>query len=243
MLIIWIIAIFFLASLIRSTFGFGDALISMPLLSFLLPVSEAAPLQAIFSTLIASYIIYKHFREVKWRAVLSLTVFTILATPLGILFVTQGGETLIKLSLAAVLIAFSLQNLVQPELLRLKNDRHAWAFGAVAGFLGGAYNTNGPPVIIYGIMRRWEPQEFRAILQGIFFPANIFILISHIAVGNWRPHLGEYALYAAPGVIIATLAGEYISRRFSPDRFRKSVFILLLIISLTLIVNVLFLAK
>jgi hypothetical protein len=32
---------------------------------------------------------------------------------------------------------------------------------------------NGPPLVIYGSMRRWSPQHFRATLQGYFLPASI----------------------------------------------------------------------
>ena len=47
-------------------------------------------------------------------------------------------------------------------------------FGFFAGILGGAYNTNGPPVVIYGSLRKWSPATFRATLQGYFFMAAFF---------------------------------------------------------------------
>ena len=32
---------------------------------------------------------------------------------------------------------------------------------------------NGPPLVIYGALRRWSPQHFRATLQGYFLPASL----------------------------------------------------------------------
>jgi hypothetical protein len=31
---------------------------------------------------------------------------------------------------------------------------------------------NGPPLVIYGALRRWTPERFRATLQGYFLPAS-----------------------------------------------------------------------
>src|SRR5438093_4167617 len=43
-LIVWVLAVIFLATLIRSAFGFGEALVAVPLLALLMPVEEAVPL-------------------------------------------------------------------------------------------------------------------------------------------------------------------------------------------------------
>jgi len=41
-----VLAVLFVATLIRSAFGFGEALIAVPLLAFLMPVEVATPLAA-----------------------------------------------------------------------------------------------------------------------------------------------------------------------------------------------------
>ena len=50
-----------------------------------------------------------------------------------------------------------------------------WLIGSgfCSGILGGAYGMNGPPLAVYGSLRRWSPQHFRATLQGYFLPASI----------------------------------------------------------------------
>ena len=42
---------------------------------------------------------------------------------------------------------------------------------------------NGPPLVIYGALRRWSPQYFRATLQGYFLPATLAGLIGYAATG------------------------------------------------------------
>ena len=45
----YVVAVLFLGSLVRSTFGFGDALVAMPLLTLLIPIRVATPLVAVAS--------------------------------------------------------------------------------------------------------------------------------------------------------------------------------------------------
>jgi uncharacterized protein len=52
-IICWVLAVIFLATPIRSAFGFGEALIAVPLLAFLIPVEVAAPLAVLFSITVA----------------------------------------------------------------------------------------------------------------------------------------------------------------------------------------------
>ena len=70
----------------------------------------------------------------------------------------------------AVLVSITVAGVVvrKPEL---HSDRLAPLFGFAAGILGGAYGMNGPPLVVYGGLRRWQPTQFRAMLQGYFLIA------------------------------------------------------------------------
>jgi hypothetical protein len=51
---LWVFLVVFFASLIRSTFGFVEGLIAVPLLALIIPIEIAAPVAALFSITIAS---------------------------------------------------------------------------------------------------------------------------------------------------------------------------------------------
>jgi uncharacterized membrane protein YfcA len=51
-----ILAILFVATLIRSAFGFGEALVAVPLLALLLPVEVAPPLAVLLSISVAAVV-------------------------------------------------------------------------------------------------------------------------------------------------------------------------------------------
>src|SRR3546814_1460370 len=81
---------------------------------------------------------------------------------------------MVKACLAVVIIGFSLYSLFGRSIV-LESESWAGLFlcGLFAGIFGGAYGLNGPPLVVYGSMRRWSVQHFRATLQGYFLPASM----------------------------------------------------------------------
>src|SRR5437763_5367559 len=61
-----VMAIVFLSTLTRSAFGFGNAMIAMPLLSLVVPVETAAPLVALVSTIIAAVSIAQDWQDIHF---------------------------------------------------------------------------------------------------------------------------------------------------------------------------------
>lgn len=64
-------AIIFVATLARSTFGFGESLIAVPLLRFLIPIEIAVPLSVLLSIVIAAVVVVQnrnqiHSHSAKW---------------------------------------------------------------------------------------------------------------------------------------------------------------------------------
>jgi uncharacterized membrane protein YfcA len=96
-------------------------------------------------------------------------VATALGIPVGLLMLARVPEDLVRI----VLACYALYSLVGPRLPVVSAKPWAYGLGFVAGILGGAYNTNGPPVVLYGALQRWPSNRFRATLQGYFLPATL----------------------------------------------------------------------
>ena len=59
-----VIAVLFLATLIRSSFGFGEALVAVPLLALLMPVKVAAPVAVLVSITVALMVVLQDWGKV-----------------------------------------------------------------------------------------------------------------------------------------------------------------------------------
>jgi uncharacterized membrane protein YfcA len=234
-----VILIVLVASTIRSAFGFGDALIAMPLLAFFMEMKTAVPLVAVSGFTISILILARHWKSAYVKGLWILILFCILGIPLGLLFLKNMDDKLIKIVLALLLIVFSSINLINPTYFILKSDKFAWIFGLFSGILGGAYNTNGPPIIIYGKMKRWEPEKFRAILQSVFLPTNLCIIIGQAGTGFWTESVVKYVVFCIPVIVIGTITGGFINKRMSKEGFAKYVDYILIVIGVMLLVNTL----
>jgi len=231
------IAILFAAALVRGAFGFGDALIAMPLLALIVPMTVATPVVAFLGPTIALILLVRDWRHVELKSTIRLILSTLAGIPLGLFYLKRIDEHAMNLVLALIIILFSLYNLVRPGLLKLRTDKFAILFGFIAGILGAAYNTNGPPVVLYGTLRDWKPESFRATLQGYFLPTGGAILVGQGLAGLWTRPVITTTVYALPFILIAVILGTAIGRRIPASKFSRYVYGLLLVLGAVLLIR------
>ena len=191
----------------RSTVGFGDALVGMPLLCMFIDVKQASPLIALVSTCIGGMILLGSWRDIHFQSARRLILSAFCGIPFGVMFLKGTNEAVVNGILGVIVVSFAGYSLWKPQMTELKNDRWAWLFGVFAGFLGGAYNTHGPPLVIYGSLRRWTAVEFRATLQGYFLPTGIMVIASHAYDGLLVENVTHTFWLALPVAIVAMLIG------------------------------------
>jgi len=216
-----VLLIAFVATLIRSTFGFGEGLIAVPLLALILPIEVAAPVAVLLSITIAAVVVVQDWRKIHLRSTGWLLAPTFVGIPAGIWLLKSAHHDLVKAALALVIVAFSGYFLLGAKPPRLEGDSHAWLLGCgfFAGILGGAYGMNGPPLVIYGAMRRWSPQHFRATLQGYFLPASLVGVIGYWLTGLWTPAVTHFYWIALVAAAPAIFLGRALNHRLRGDAF------------------------
>lgn len=234
-----IMLISFVATLIRSTFGFGESLVAVPLLILFVPIEVAVPLSVLMSVVIALIVVIQdhaqiHFNSAKW-----LILFALPGIPLGLMMLVYGNQQLVKVGLGSLMILYSLYALLGQGKMKLQQDSMMWLFicGFASGVLGGAYGINGPPLIVYGNMRRWSAKHFRATLQAYFLPASFIGLIGYFLKQLLTLTLLKYFLIALPAIIPAVFIGRYLNHKLKDDAFFKYVYFGLILIGAFLVVR------
>lgn len=222
------LVIVFCTSFVRSSVGFGDALLAMPLLALTVGLRTATPFFGLVAIVVGASILATSWHSVDLRAAWRLIVASALGIPLGLLLLTRAPESLVKGILGAGLIAFGAYNLIAPRLPQLARERWAYGFGFAAGVLGGAYNTNGPPVVIYAALRRWPPDRFRATMQAYFLPSSLLIAAGHGAAGLWTRDVLMLAALAAPAALLGVAVGAAAYRHIPVALFRRLIYGLLI---------------
>ena len=224
-----VLVIVFLATLFRSALGFGEALVAVPLLALCIPLKIAAPLAVLLSITIAAVVVVQDWNKVHARSAGWLVLSTLFGIPLGLLLLTSSYQRAVKLTLAVIIILFAAYSLIVRRPQQLRSDSQVWLLGCgfCAGVLGGAYGMNGPPLVIYGTMRGWTAQHFRATLQGYFLPASIVGMFGYWIAGLWVPAVTHYYLLSLPIALPAIWLGRIVNHRLRGETFLKYVYLCL----------------
>lgn len=225
----------FFATIIRSAFGFGEALVAVPLLALTIPIKTAAPLAVLASITVALVVVLQDWRHIHVRSAVWLVLPTFLGIPIGLVVLKRAPEPVVKATLAIVIIGFSLWSLIPRKRFELKTEKSAPLFGFLAGVLGGAYGVNGPPLAMYGFLRRWSPANFRATLQGYFLPASMAGMVGYGISGVWTPVVNHFYLLSLPGVLLGIFVGRAINRRLNARQFGLYVHFALIAIGAVLL--------
>lgn len=231
--------IIFLGALIYATFGFGDALFAMPLLTFVIGIKTATPLMTLNGVTMAAIMFVKHYRDIDWKSARRLVLASLLGIPFGIYFLKHGNEQITRAVLGMIIVGVSLYNLLSAKKNRHIHQRWAYLFGFVAGVLGGAFNTGGPSIVIFGTLSGWTQMQFVSTLQGYFLPSDCFIIIGHLASGLLTKTVLYYYLLSIPSLILALMLGGKIRRRIPPGKFNTYIFVLLLAVGVFFLLRVL----
>lgn len=223
------------ASFTQGIAGFGSALIAMPLIVKIFGLQVAVPLVALIVLVLEIALFIRFRRALRVNVVSKLIISSLLGIPIGQWILAKVDEDFMLSVLGVVIIAYALYVLTNYRLPRLQHPTWAYLFGFTGGLLGGAYNTSGPPVIIFGNCRRWEPAEFKANLQGFFIVSSFWIALSHGIRGNLTTEVWRLFLPSTIAIAIGLWAGLTIDKRINSELFQKIVLWLLLLLGVSLL--------
>ena len=223
-------ALLFLCAFMRSAVGFGDALLAIPLLGMIMSLSTASPVVALAGLTMSLSILVANRETVDVQSAWRLIVASLVGIPFGVFVLHAAPERVVKCVLGLVLVFYGVYNLITPRGPHLQHEKYAVPFGLLAGVLGGAYNTSGPPVVIYGTLRRWSPECFRATMQCYFLCTYLATIVAHGVARLLTPLVLELFLWALPGIGLGVYLGGKVHRMIPKPVFSRVLFSLLVVI-------------
>lgn len=238
------------ASLFAAVFGFGDAIIAMPLLALLFGVEavRAAPLVVSVSFCMSlantSVDIQSGAQRAagRWTTSLALLGGAVIGVPLGVRALVTVPPYAIRGCVGALLLAYGSLNLYVAraetgDAAPAAQDEGslaalavAFPFGLAAGFLGGAVAEPGPAAVVLGQARRWTPPTLRCMLLRFFLPVQVLSLMEFQKAGLIDAATAAQALVALPLVAVAVVGGTKINRTVDPDDFSEILAVLVLVL-------------
>jgi uncharacterized membrane protein YfcA len=217
------------AAFTQGAIGFGFGLLVMALLPRLMPLAEAVGTVALMGIFVNGFLFWRTRRSFRLADVAPLYLGAAMGLPLGVLLLRNLDPDPATRALGAFLVVYSLWALLV-EWRPAPGPRgpawgRGWAVpaGFLAGILGGAFATGGPPVIVYAHARRWPPDAFKALLQGFFVAATATHLVLLAGASILTPSLAGHAVPFLPLLPLGVWLGARWGERLAPVAFRRLV--------------------
>src|SRR5699024_3521813 len=165
--LVYILISIFLGGLVRTYFGFGEALVSMPLLALIgLNLHTSISLVGLAGLTVASLNIFLDYRNIKIKVLILIMLESILGITVGILILQFIATSFIQIMVVVFLILNGIYAFWKITFFKnryniiLKSNIWPSLTGMISGVLGSLYNSHGVPVVIYGTMAPWHIKDF-----------------------------------------------------------------------------------
>ena len=226
-----------LATILHSVAGFGFALVSMPLLVITIGIEQAAPLVSLIGIGSIAILVIRYRTQVQLSSILGLVIGSLVGIPLGVLALRTVNEPVIVFLLGAIVLGYALYALFSPQLPSLEKEVWGYGFGFLAGLIGGAYNSGGPPLVIYGNSKSWAPKVFKGNMQILLLIHGVTISVSHAYAGNYTMDVLELCVISVPAVLLGSFIGYVLDRYINDRLFNQLVLLLLIVLGMQLILS------
>lgn len=228
----------FVAAAVQGLIGFGFGLVSMAVLPLVHDLRFVVPLVCIFSFAVNGTLLVHLRPEVRWSRVAPLVYGAVVGLPIGVGFLHAANERLLIGTLGIIVVGYVLwQFLDRRAHEREFGDRWGVVAGVFGGALGGAFNTHGPPAVMWLAGKPWSPDAVKATLQGFFFVCTVVQTALYAGAGILTADVLQMNAILFVGVVAGVSAGSALSRRVDRDLFRR------LMLSALLLLGVLYVAK
>jgi len=227
-------SIVFLGCLTQSLTGFGVALVTMALLPSVIGLKIATPFVALVGGVLEVLMLVRYRASIDFKSIKGLLIPSTIAIPIGVMYFRRLDENSALFILGVIITVYAIYGMAGFRLPELHHPAWAWMFGFAGGLLGGAYNTAGPPVIVYGNCRRWSPQVFKSNLAGFFIIISMVVIATHWISGNLTSDVWFIFLVSLPALFIGFWLGQSMDRWLNPESFRRIVLAALIILGMRL---------
>ena len=217
------------ASTVLGTVGFGFGLVSAPVLLIYLEPQQAVVVINCLIGLMLVMVLVRTWRQLELRSSLGLVLGGVVATPIGVLALNAASPSVLRITIAIVIIFLGLLSLKNVQLPFAENKMAGPLFGFLTSLAVTTIAIGGPLGAIYAISQKWRPDTVRAALALFFFASDAVAFVLYWATGLvHRDTLLNIGLLI-PGLIIGLGLTSVLVTRINDHLFRHAVIAVIVI--------------
>jgi uncharacterized membrane protein YfcA len=221
------LAVIFFAYLVRGIAGFGSALIAVPLLALVMPLTLVVPMVVLLDYLSSLTQGVSHRQYICWKDIWPLIPFSAAGVAYSLYIFTSSDTQHLAIGLGIFIILFGVYQLLPIQFGRADN----WAAlptGFFGGFFGAMFGTGGPFYVIYLSLRQLEKVAFRATFATIFLIDGSMRLAGFALNSLYDYSAAAHLIALFPAAILGLFIGSRIYSTASKQDFLRIISVLLL---------------
>ena len=226
-----------LAGFVQGLSGSNFGLVAMAVWAWALEPTLTGPL-VVCGSLVGQVLAAGTLRRgLKREHLLPMLLGGLAGVPLGVLLLHAIDPLLFRLLVGCLLALWCPLMLFASDLPHLRRGGRLADAGAgvVGGLMGGLGGLTGPAPALWAVLKGWDRDTQRSVIQGFNLGMQLLTMLTYLVSGTVTAEaLGLFPLVALT-VLLPTLAGVRMYRRFSDVAFRKVVLGLLAIAGVLLI--------
>jgi len=229
-------AVLFAAYLVRGITSFGSALVAVPPLAMILPLTIVVPMIVLLDNLGSLTHSVRNLHHIRWHDLWPLLPFTLIGILTALYLLKSLNPELLQTALAIFIISYAIYTLL--PLPELKGSR-LWAVpaGLMAGLIGTLFGTGGPFTVIYLQLRQLDKTAFRGTIATIFLLDGGTRLIGFTLSGFYSIDTLILITAALPIMAGGLYVGGHIHTNLSQQAFVRIISAILLISGFSLLLK------
>jgi uncharacterized membrane protein YfcA len=209
------------AATVRGFSGFGAGLIFMPVGAACLDPKTAAGILYVIDTILIVPFVARAVGVVEWREVLPMGIAAMMTVPIGVVVLLHaapvplrwGLSIAILLSVGLLAAGYRYRGPTRPAL--------SIGVGTIAGFLSGAVQIPGPPVLVYWLARDIVSTTMRANAIVFFCFTTVVSGIGYLATGIFTADVLARAAVLFPVYAAGMFIGSRMFGWASESTYRR----------------------
>ena len=229
-----------LAYTVKGLIGFGNPLISAPILSMGLDNVVITPGTLLLDCPVNAWITWKNRRSFQWRRILPLLAANFCGVIPGTLLLRFSMPWVIKTVLGVVVVLLGLE-MATRSLRPVKPDRkdRPWLRLAVSAFSGVCAGLFGINMFIVAYLQRTarDYSEFKGSMCFLFFGENAVRVVTYLVTDLFTGPVLLFALASVPAAVLAMGLAAWLGPRLEEEKLQKGAIVLFLLGGVSIIVK------
>ena len=237
---LFIFAAQLLAYLVKGLIGFGNPLISAPILSMGLDNVVITPGTLLLDCPVNAWITWKNRRSFQWRKILPLLAVNLCGIIPGTLLLRFSLPWVIKTVLGVIVVFLGLEMATRNlRSIRPEREDRPWLRLVVSAFSGVSAGLFGINLFIVAYLQRTarDYDEFKGSVCFLFFGENAVRLVVYAVTGLLTRQVLLFGLASLPAAVLALALAAWLGPRLEEGKLQKGAIVLFLLGGVSIIVK------